>query len=110
MKPEQFGEILNTGTPGPYDVYFETGLRPIICTFSENANGRTLKNVVVTGERSVADLEKIVLCVNLAPLLSELWKQIEDYETYVRFDFGGKWAPIREALAALAAFEVEHGC
>jgi hypothetical protein len=101
VKPSDLKQILDAGSP---DVILDTGACPNIIWVRKS---RVSHEGIRFPDAETA--RKIALCVNLAPLLSELWKQVEDYETYVRFDFGGKWAPIREALAALAAFEVEHG-
>jgi hypothetical protein len=65
-----------------------------------------------------ADLEKIALCVNLAPLLLELWTVVqrkEDLKTCslssddIVTDLRAANDRQSEILAALAAFEVEHG-
>lgn len=63
--------LADEATSGPWDSYFETGLNPMVVTYTENEKGlRSLKDPVVHG-RSIADNNFIAAARTAVPALIE---------------------------------------
>lgn len=89
ISPEQltaWKRLADEATSGPWDSYFETGLNPMVVTYTENEKGlRSLKDAVVHG-RSIADNNFIAAARTAVPAL------IEEVERYRKVElFQEKW-------------------
>ena len=76
MKPdlEKLKALAERATKEPWDVYFETGIDPFICTYAEDAKGnRSLKDCVVPGYKvKLEHMNEIVASRRALPQLLDL--------------------------------------
>lgn len=85
ISPEQlqaWKRLADDATSGPWDSYFETGLNPMVVTYTENEKGlRSLKDAVVHG-RSIADNNFIAAARTAVPALIEAYEKQEKQLAY----------------------------
>ncbi len=63
------GEAERETTPAPWDTYFETGIHPFLCTYTEDAEGRRSLTGNVLSERRTQNINFIALSRNAMPAL-----------------------------------------